>query len=68
MLRSSQANGGTGPDRYRNGAAVITDKIDERTVRAALELANRAPSVHNSQPWCWQVYGRTVSLHADRQR
>jgi nitroreductase len=27
------------------------DRIDRRTVRSAVELAARAPSVHNSQPW-----------------
>ncbi|WP_027945540.1 Acg family FMN-binding oxidoreductase [Amycolatopsis taiwanensis] len=41
---------------------------DDRTVRAALALAVRAPSLHNSQPWQWRVGGRTVHLYADRER
>jgi hypothetical protein len=28
-----------------------TTRLDHTTVRAALALANRAPSVHNFQPW-----------------
>ncbi|MBN6033762.1 NAD(P)H nitroreductase [Amycolatopsis sp. 195334CR] len=41
---------------------------DERTVRTAIELAVRAPSVHNSQPWRWRLGGRTVNLYAGRDR
>ena len=28
---------------------------DVETIRSALMLAVRAPSVHNSQPWLWRV-------------
>ena len=31
----------------------------------AVELALRAPSVHNTQPWRWRITGNTVELHAD---
>jgi hypothetical protein len=41
---------------------------DHQTVRAAIELANRAPSVHNTQPWRWLVGDSTVHLIADRER
>ncbi|MDX3189715.1 hypothetical protein PV458_15030 [Streptomyces sp. MN03-5084-2B] len=41
---------------------------DAYTVRAAVALAVRAPSVHNSQPWCWQFDGRAVELRADQGR
>lgn len=34
---------------------------DTETVRTALALATRAPSVHNTQPWRWRV--GTTSLH-----
>jgi nitroreductase len=37
---------------------------DVDTVCAALTLANRAPSVHNSQPWHWRVGPRSLHLYA----
>ncbi|MGZ8801585.1 MAG: Acg family FMN-binding oxidoreductase [Mycobacterium sp.] len=39
---------------------------DDNTVRAALTLATRAPSVHNSQPWLWRVGPHSLHLYADR--
>lgn len=39
---------------------------DRATVEAALALAVRAPSVHNSQPWRWRVGDESVQLYADR--
>jgi nitroreductase len=47
---------------------MIVKRMDRRTVRSALELAVRAPSVHNSQPWQWQLGDHSVHLHADRER
>jgi nitroreductase len=44
------------------------DLPDDETIRAALTLAVRAPSVHNSQPWLWRVGDETVHLYADRTR
>ncbi|MBV9088776.1 MAG: nitroreductase family protein [Mycobacteriaceae bacterium] len=41
---------------------------DQETIRAALALAIRAPSVHNSQPWRWRVAEQTVQLYADPER
>ena len=38
---------------------------DNKTIRAALTLAARAPSVHNSQPWRWRVGERSLYLHCD---
>lgn len=38
------------------------------TVRAVLSLAMRAPSVHNSQPWHWQVGPHSLQLYADPSR
>ncbi len=39
---------------------------DHETVRAALSLAARAPSVHNTQPWRWRVGSNSLHLYADR--
>lgn len=38
---------------------------DTETIRSALMLAVRAPSVHNSQPWQWRVGDRSVHLYAN---
>ena len=39
---------------------------DHETIRAALSLATRAPSVHNTQPWRWRVGSNSLNLYADR--
>jgi nitroreductase len=41
---------------------------DENTLRAAVALACRAPSVHNSQPWRWELGEHSLHLYADRTR
>ncbi len=38
---------------------------DTETLRSALSLANRAPSVHNSQPWQWRVGHESLHLYAN---
>ncbi|NMH99308.1 Acg family FMN-binding oxidoreductase [Pseudonocardia acidicola] len=43
-------------------------RVDRDTLRTALELASRAPSVHNTQPWRWRAGDRTLHLYADRTR
>jgi nitroreductase len=47
---------------------VSTHLPDAETVRAALALAIRAPSVHNSQPWLWRVGPHSLHLYADPER
>ncbi|MFD7660629.1 Acg family FMN-binding oxidoreductase, partial [Actinosynnema sp. NPDC059797] len=41
---------------------------DRETIRAAVALACRAPSVHNTQPWRWRIGDRSAHLYADRTR
>lgn len=41
---------------------------DAGTVRTALALAARAPSVHNSQPWKWRVDAASLHLYSDTSR
>ncbi|EFV13452.1 Acg family FMN-binding oxidoreductase [Segniliparus rugosus] len=41
---------------------------DDRTVAAVISLADRAPSLHNSQPWLWRVGRESVHLYADPAR
>lgn len=38
---------------------------DPETVRTALALAIRAPSVHNTQPWRWRVGDESLHLYAE---
>lgn len=38
------------------------------TLLAALELAVRAPSLHNSQPWWWRISDTVVRLYLDQSR
>ncbi|MFC5286753.1 Acg family FMN-binding oxidoreductase [Actinokineospora guangxiensis] len=41
---------------------------DDGTIRTALALAGRAPSVHNTQPWLWRLGPGSVHLVADEGR
>ncbi|BBX65790.1 putative NAD(P)H nitroreductase [Mycobacterium saskatchewanense] len=41
---------------------------DAGTIRTALTLASRAPSVHNTQPWRWRVDESSLHLYADASR
>ena len=41
---------------------------DADAVRAMVDAATRAPSVHNSQPWLWEYDGRQLHLAADWSR
>ncbi|MEC3957887.1 nitroreductase family protein [Nocardia sp. CDC153] len=52
-------------DENEDGSAMHPD---HQTIRAALALAVRAPSVHNTQPWAWRLGDTTVQLYADESR
>lgn len=41
---------------------------DSGVIRSAVDLACRAPSVHNSQPWRWRYSGGRLDLYSDRTR
>jgi hypothetical protein len=42
--------------------------VDNDVVRAAVQLACRAPSLHNSQPWQWVTEGARLHLYVDHNR
>jgi hypothetical protein len=42
--------------------------LDTQTLRKAVQLACRAPSVHNSQPWRWVAENGVLRLFVDRDR
>jgi len=54
--------------RPHAGPADPRDPADHGDVRAALDLARLAPSVHNSQPWWWRTGDGVVHLCADLTR
>jgi hypothetical protein len=47
---------------------VLTAHLDRTTARAVIAMANRAPSVHNSQPWRWRAEAASIHLYADAER
>ncbi len=42
--------------------------LDRATVESVVAAASRAPSLHNTQPWKWQLESDRLELHADRER
>src|SRR5271166_2090573 len=42
--------------------------VDADVLRAAVQLACRAPSLHNSQPWQWVAEGAGLHLYVDHSR
>ena len=52
--------------RQTEGADVSTQETPP--IRHLVELATRAPSVHNTQPWFWGVAGDRLTLFADWSR
>jgi hypothetical protein len=42
--------------------------VDNDTLRAAVQLACRAPSLHNSQPWQWVAEDAEMHLYVDHSR
>ena len=43
-------------------------RLDRADVEAALAVAVHAPSIHNTQPWVWQLGPDALVLRADRTR
>jgi nitroreductase len=49
-------------------AGTATTPFDRSTLEPIIEVANRAPSIHNTQPWLWELHPSHLSLRADRDR
>ncbi|HVX43845.1 MAG TPA: NAD(P)H nitroreductase [Mycobacteriales bacterium] len=45
-----------------------TEKPGADVMRHAVEIAARAPSIHNTQPWKWRIGPLRLDLFADRTR
>jgi hypothetical protein len=64
---------GSGEERHTvsidpQPTATSRPSIDGETIDRIIELACRAPSVHNTQPWRWRVRDSRVDLYADFSR
>ena len=60
--------GGNNLSRQGGGEGTRLGGEDLMVLTEAVGQAQRAPSVHNTQPWRWRVRPGTVELHADWQR
>ncbi|MFI6773087.1 Acg family FMN-binding oxidoreductase [Nocardia sp. NPDC050412] len=49
-------------------ASPVRSVPDHQTVLAAMRLASRAPSLHNTQPWRWIFDGVRLQLYRDDDR
>jgi nitroreductase len=47
---------------------MVSSALDPQVIANAVELACRAPSVHNSQPWHWVVEGPSLKLFLEAHR
>jgi hypothetical protein len=47
---------------------VTSRRVPQRTLSRIVEVATRAPSVHNTQPWRWFGAPHSLELYADRSR
>src|SRR5690349_6660560 len=52
----------------RSGGEMTTPRIGCELIVDALQVACRAPSFHNTQPWRWTLTGNTVDLYLDPAR
>jgi nitroreductase len=46
----------------------VAGPLDRRSAEAAVAVAIRAPSIYNTQPWCWELGPAGLALRADRSR
>ncbi len=54
--------------RIRKLGTCVTPWSDTQVIKDAVQLACRAPSLHNSQPWHWVAAGKAVHLFLDKDR
>lgn len=46
----------------------MSDAFDRPLFQAVVDVACRAPSIHNTQPWLWEAGAQNLDLRADRSR
>jgi len=65
---TSEALGANGSRIADVKVEVAQTMVDTDAIKGAMELAVRAPSLHNSQPWRWVADGGVLELFADPTR
>ena len=68
MTLASGARTSKGRGEERAGAPMTTTAVATEVIARAVELACRAPSLHNSQPWRWVATPVGVDLFTDPHR
>jgi len=56
------------PPAANGQPAAAVPAFDRAAVEPIIAVANRAPSIHNTQPWQWQLHPDRLVLRADRSR
>ena len=46
----------------------VRHELSTAAARSLIQLACRAPSVYNTQPWAWRIRPGGVALYADHER
>jgi nitroreductase len=52
----------------RSAVLGVAGPLDRRSAEAAVAVAIQAPSIYNTQPWCWELGPAGLALRADRSR
>ena len=68
MVRGARWKGADGMTESRPTAESAEYRLDRAAAEAAVNVAVRAPSIHNTQPWRWVFDGEALTLLADRSR
>jgi hypothetical protein len=68
MTLASGARTGKGRGQERAGEPMTTTAVATEVISRAVELACRAPSLHNSQPWRFVATASVVDLFGDPHR
>jgi hypothetical protein len=68
MTLDSGARTGKAQEEEMAGEPMTTTGVNSEVIGRAVELACRAPSLHNSQPWHWVATPAAVDLFIDPHR
>jgi hypothetical protein len=64
----AQPTGAVQAEKQKRRTQMVNTVVGLETIKGAVQLACRAPSLHNSQPWRWVTDGNSLSLYLDPTR